>query len=1084
MFHKKLSAAAAIVLGLSLSAAAQMTKDFVPVNTTAEEETPVVVTAKPAAAKKTVRQGIYVEKDSKGWRLFDNGKPIEVKGMVWAYTPIGETHTYNLFAHGDAFIRKMIDTDMPMLKAMGVNAIRCFSTIPPKWVEYIYTKYGIYTIINDLLGRYGVSVNGTWYPQTDYSDYYTRETLINQARKTAQDYKGVKGVLMYMFGNESNYGLVWSSSEIEDLPVGEQNVVKAGYMYDLLEKAMAACKEIDPERPVGIVNGDTQYLDLIGKLCPSLDILGVNSYRGYKFYDSFYESIRDTLDKPVVLTEHGADAYNDLLHQEDQSAQMIYLRGQWQELYEQSYGKGKCQNVIGGFVFEWIDEWWKRYQNKNLTEHDDASWANAGYDIDYKEGFNNMSEEWFGICAQSPITQDGIHVRVPRAAYYMLQQVWTTTSLYDSSAREVASAFGGLNDSLFIAKGNEKSIKQILNENKYVQVSQMNTTVTATTPVYLNGLAESLAGRLPNWADSFRYKNGDGDINEPTIAAEGLIGVKAKPVEGLEGEVVIKAFTGEPFTRIGDHWASYYESTGSLYGNNKSGTDQLKYADLYSASLSYSNKLFDLNGYYHVGHAGFEGRGDPFCLSKEGFDIIGYDTYGSKAPIAIEFVGHGILQGLEVIGGPEITGGEDPKIEANYWRWFPSVGPLDGIVANATASWGFGQSENILLDPYNGFGSGWKLSVYGETYIMPWFQLKAGALMAGSEKVGAYYVSDSRELKQISYFDTLGGQVELGTNMFQHTYIFGKAIYRGLVADTNAAMARGSFYTADSGSGNRFEVQLGAELGYGDMVFKPVLRARAPLQGPAGRSLLGGSPFVVGLGNRQAVEVEGVFTYDPEGATWFHEWNSNDVEGAPWAFSVTGLYQLYAGKTDNLVYKSDAKQDVTRNDGTSVNDFVWYDGGSLGLQNNLFQIGTRWVFNPVAVPNLRMIVSGDIGRLSATTGAWADAGSPEYCFFGDVGFAARWNHWIGSVNFAVNKWGTESWWRDFNMSFPLQYTIDVAYAFDKNPTFMEKTNRVGIKLVGKNFGKYSSDAYGALPLGADVDGAKYMELSTYFNIGF
>ncbi|MCI5522544.1 MAG: hypothetical protein MR449_00220, partial [Spirochaetia bacterium] len=230
---------------------------------------------------------VTVRKDAGGWRVFDGNTPVEIKGMVWSYTPIGESYYYDLYSKDDETIQKMIDYDMPMLRAMGVNTIRCFGDIPPKWVEYIYTKYGIYTIINDLLGRYGISVNGTWYPQTDYSDQYTREVLIEQARTTAEKYKDTKGVLMYMLGNESNYGLVWSSSEIEDLPVGDQNAVKAGYLYDLLEKAMAAVKEIDPNRPVGFINGDVGNLELIAKLCPSLDVFGVNAYRGYKFYDSF-----------------------------------------------------------------------------------------------------------------------------------------------------------------------------------------------------------------------------------------------------------------------------------------------------------------------------------------------------------------------------------------------------------------------------------------------------------------------------------------------------------------------------------------------------------------------------------------------------------------------------------------------------------------------------------------------------------------------------------------------------------------------------------------------------------------------------
>ncbi len=315
--------------------------------------------------------------------------------------------------------------------------------------------------------------------------------------------------------------------------------------------------------------------------------------------------------------------------------------------------------------------------------------------------------------------------------------------------------------------------------------------------------------------------------------------------------------------------------------------------------------------------------------------------------------------------------------------------------------------------------------------------------------------------------------------MFQHLYIYGKAIYRGLVADTNAQMVRGSFFTADSGSGNRFEVQLGADVTYGDFTFKPVVRARTPLQKPMGRSLVDGSPFVVGLGNRQAVEVEAVFTYDPEGATWFHEWNSDDIEGCPVGFSLTGLYQLFAGRTDNLCYKSDSKTTVTRNDGTSVTDYEWYDGGALSLQNNLWQVGGRVVTN--LLPGLRVIGTVNVGRLSASTGAWTDF--QEFCLFYNAGIAARYKHWIASIDATVNGWGPETWYRDFNITFPLQYSLDVAYAFNENPSFLDSKNRVGLKLLGRVYGEKSSDAYKALPFGAAVDGAHYFELTTYFSVG-
>ena len=57
-------------------------------------------------------------------------------------------------------------------------------------------------------------------------------------------------------------------------------------------------------------------------------------------------------------------------------------------------------NAIGGFVFEWRDEWWKYLQEENLdTQDNNASWSNQAYLFDWAEGKNNMNEEWFGIMA-------------------------------------------------------------------------------------------------------------------------------------------------------------------------------------------------------------------------------------------------------------------------------------------------------------------------------------------------------------------------------------------------------------------------------------------------------------------------------------------------------------------------------------------------------------------------------------------------------------------------------------------------------------------------------------------------------------
>ncbi|MCX7655949.1 MAG: hypothetical protein N2Z76_05450 [Treponemataceae bacterium] len=986
-------------------------------------------------------QYVQTIKDSQGWRLFIDNRPVEIKGMVWSYTPIGETHTYDLWSKDEEFIQRVIDTDMSLMKAMGVNVIRMFSTIPPRWVEYIYTKYGIYTVINDLFGRYGVTVKGRWYSQTDYSDVHTRKTLIEQAKKTAQTYKTTRGVLMYLLGNESNYGLVWSGSNIENLPMGEQNAVKAGYLYSLFEEAIVAMKDIDPLRPVGLINGDVQYLDLIKELCPSLDILGINIYRGYEAFESFYENIAKTLDKPIVFTEAGADAFNVITQQEDQYSQMLYYKSQWKEIYQQAYGKGRHGNIVGAFVFEWIDEWWKHYQNKELNIHNTVgTWANAGYDRDFIPGQNNMNEEWFGICAQSPVKQNGINMRIPRAVYYLMQDIWRL-SLYDSTDAEVETHFARLNESLYLTKSLEASLKQQIKEQQLLSLSSLEITVGSLASLNHSAIHTNIENGIP-LQQAFKFINW----------AESTVGIKLEPAENLSSNVYLKTWTSAEPSKL-------YEPYPMYTGKN---------IDLYAANFTYNTSLFTINGYYHVGHASFEDKGDVFNINKEAFDIIGYDTYGSKAPIAVEFVGKDIFEGLNIIGGPEVYGSAKPQVLVNYYRTFPSLSVyVPTMELGIVYAEEFGPAMLPSKDPFNIYGPGRKASVYWAATLYPYATIKTGLLYAGSEKVGLPYRSADGSEKIVGYLDTVGGSIELGTDIFRYTYLYGKYIYRGLVTDTNAAPIRGSFFTGDSGSGNRQEFHVGADISYGAFNLKPVARARVPIEGPANRALTetynGYNPPFYVFANRRSVEFEAVLTYDPEGATWFHEWNSDDIEGARFAASLTGLYILYAGPTDRQVFK--------------MADGTWTAfPGALPEQRNLWALGFRIISNSLG--SLRVVAQAEIGHQGSlgqdtrVIDYWGGSLKVRYGQFMIVGEYYR------------DKWLEPEWTRTFNLTYPNRWVMDLSYGFDI-PSFMFKTNRLGLKWTGWTFGPYSENPWGAINKNAvqgALNGQSYSELSFYWNV--
>lgn len=366
---------------------------------------------------------VTVLNDNDGTQLIVNGAAFMINGMNWDYFPIGTNYSYSLWEQPDSVIKAALNTEMSLLKEMGVNAIRQYTGVQPKWIQYIYEEYGIYTMLNHSFGRYGLTIDNVWMANTDYANPKVKQLLMAEIKAMVNEYKSTPGLLMYLLGNENNYGLFWGGAETEDIPVqDEASTLRATAMYRLFNEAAVAMKKIDSSHPVAMCNGDILFLEIIAKECQDIDIFGANVYRGITFGD-FFQRVKDELNKPVLFTEFGADAFNALKNEEDQLSQAYYMVGNWQEIYENAAGMGKVGDSIGGFTFQFSDGWWKFGQTKNLDTHDqNASWVSGGYDRDYEEGKNNMNEEWFGVCAKGPTNKEGLYPLFPRAAYYALKE--------------------------------------------------------------------------------------------------------------------------------------------------------------------------------------------------------------------------------------------------------------------------------------------------------------------------------------------------------------------------------------------------------------------------------------------------------------------------------------------------------------------------------------------------------------------------------------------------------------------------------------------------------------------------------------
>ena len=180
---------------------------------------------------------VMVVNEQNNFKLLVNNKPFFVNGMNWNYDPIGTNYNYSLWKQPDDVIKAALDNEMSLLKNMGVNTIRQYVGIQPKWITYIYQKYGIYTMLNHSFGRYGLTLNGNWVPNTEYSNTATKQLLLKETQDMIQEYKNTPGLLLFLLGNENNYGLFWDGAETENIPLEDRRSTKRAkdlYSFDLI----------------------------------------------------------------------------------------------------------------------------------------------------------------------------------------------------------------------------------------------------------------------------------------------------------------------------------------------------------------------------------------------------------------------------------------------------------------------------------------------------------------------------------------------------------------------------------------------------------------------------------------------------------------------------------------------------------------------------------------------------------------------------------------------------------------------------------------------------------------------------------
>ncbi|MBL7732339.1 MAG: hypothetical protein JNM88_14265 [Chitinophagaceae bacterium] len=971
---------------------------------------------------------VAVRKSADGFVLEASGKNFFINGMNWDYFPVGTNYSYSLWKQPDDLIKAALDYEMPLLKNMGVNTIRQYTGVPARWIKYIYENYGIYTMLNHSFGRYGLTIKGKWMANTDYSSPAVRELLLKEVKDMVNQYRSTPGLLLFLLGNENNYGLFWRGAETENMPMADRQSTKDAYhLYKLFNDAVKEMKTLDGDHPMAICNGDLLFMDIITKECTDIDILGINTYRGLSFTD-LYDRAAKELGKPVMLTEFGSDAYNTQANSEDQEYQAKVLVSNWKEIYANAAGMGKNGNSLGGFTFQFSDGWWKTGQTLNLDEHDaTASWSNGGYLNDYKAGENNMNEEWFGICAKGKTNERGTYELYPRAAYYALKEVHQFNP-YRAGAQLGMIDNVQIADAALRARGDKAALQADDKGKLYLSDLQANFSTYNT-----GGSLISTPKEDDPTTTGYPTRLGFDHMQSFNI------GVTARPAPNMMANVqfnVLGNVAENPIDEV------FYENRGRrITVNTPTGTQQINSnnrVQLYRASYNWDAKLFKLTGFYRTGHYHWGYEGDFFALYPEANYGPNIDIYNGEAPFGFEIEGKKAIKGLKLAFGPELWWGANPAILAKYSRKIAKLDVTAMFHEDLTQRSGL-QSSFAVPTPKT------RKAALSISKKMEKFSFDIGGLWAGQPLNGRTFqlMRDGKVYQdQIRTEDNFGGKIKLTYSSGMVNW-YGLASYMGLVANGGVDQTRTftGWRLKDIGSGNMYNVLSGFTVTVGKLQIAPNFLYQKPIEGPIPADVLApgrprnilDDPFSV-RSNRETIGGELLLTYDPTPATWMYEWDNDRAEDAKFAVSAGFVFR-------HLPTIQDAAIGILGNGRTT---FVF--PGSAPAQD-LWEANTRIVSK--LNPNL-----GIIANLYAGNG---QANGNDKRTINRYGFDLRAIYKKTKLTAIgkFNDWGPFDYHRDFNLTFPLQFIADISTEIGKPDWFMLPGTKIGIRGTYRTLDRYS-----------------------------
>jgi hypothetical protein len=281
-----------------------------------------------------------------GRQLLVNGQPYEIQGVCWSPIPRGRRVPVD-------WTNPLALSDIPLMVEAGINTVRTYTHIDS--VDVL-----------DALAAAGIRVI-----QGVYIDPDQDPLAVVRAQRDHP------AILMWELGNEWNYNGLYRDLAAEEIE-------------ETLETLASDIHDLDPNHPVATNHGELPSAARLAAM-PSIDVWGLNVYRGSSFFGLFrdWEALDD---RPMYIGEFGADAYDTRIEAPNLVAQEDVTTSLTRELVARSVLRQPDGVVLGGTIFAWADEWWKDESGDPFV-HDTGGLA-PGQGPPPDRVFN---EEWWGL---------------------------------------------------------------------------------------------------------------------------------------------------------------------------------------------------------------------------------------------------------------------------------------------------------------------------------------------------------------------------------------------------------------------------------------------------------------------------------------------------------------------------------------------------------------------------------------------------------------------------------------------------------------------------------------------------------------